>query len=147
MQITAAQTAADPFAGVASNARVPAKTLGQSDFLRLLVTQLTQQDPLNPQSQTDFAAQMAQFSSLAQTQAMSSSLSAMKTQQDLLQANSLIGKTVLLQVDDTHMATGVVSSVVIQGGTPMLVVNDSPYYLDQLTGIAAGSTTTTTTQP
>lgn len=39
--------------------------LGQKDFLRLMMTQLTQQDPLNPVDNQAMVAQMAQFSSLA----------------------------------------------------------------------------------
>src|SRR5579863_8515358 len=66
------------------------QTLSQNDFLKLLVAQMENQDPLQPQSDTEMASQMAQFTSLTQTTAMSSSLSSM-------QANSLIGSTVLLQ--------------------------------------------------
>jgi flagellar basal-body rod modification protein FlgD len=42
----------------------PSSQLTESDFLNLLVTQLENQDPTNPESSTDFASQMAQFSSL-----------------------------------------------------------------------------------
>src|SRR5665213_1925649 len=80
------------------------QTLTQNDFLQLLVSQMENQDPLNPQSDTQMAAQMAQFTSLQQSSAMSSSLS-------MLQANSLIGSTVTLQVD----ATGDTTSGVVQG--------------------------------
>ena len=48
----------------------PPQTLDQADFLNLLVTQMSSQDPLNPESDTDFAAQLAQFSSLQETQNM-----------------------------------------------------------------------------
>ena len=47
--------------------RLPAKTLSQNDFLKLLVTQMSAQDPLNPKGDLDMAAQMAQFTSLEQT--------------------------------------------------------------------------------
>ena len=56
----------------ADTSRVPIQTLGQNDFLKLLVTQMTSQDPLNPQKDTDFIAQMAQFSSLEQSKTMAS---------------------------------------------------------------------------
>lgn len=48
--------------------------LGQEEFLKLLVTQLTHQDPLNPQEDKEFIAQMAQFSSLENMLAMSKTM-------------------------------------------------------------------------
>ena len=44
----------------------PSATMGKDDFLKLLVQQLQNQDPMNPMSGTDFAAQLAQFSSVEQ---------------------------------------------------------------------------------
>ena len=52
-----------------------ANLLPENDFLQLLVTQMENQDPLDPQSDTQMAAEMAQFTSLQETSAMSSSLS------------------------------------------------------------------------
>src|SRR5580658_3976132 len=81
------------------------QTLTQNDFLQLLVSQMENQDPTNPQSDTDMAAQMAQFTSLTQSSAMSASLSA-------LQANSLIGSTVTVQTDSKgDTSSGVVQSI------------------------------------
>jgi flagellar hook assembly protein FlgD len=79
------------------------------------------------------AAQMAQFTSLTQTTAMSSSLSAM-------QANSLIGATVVLQEPDSNQTTsGVVQSVVMgaesSDGTPQVVVNGISYDLSQVLAV------------
>lgn len=50
-------------------------TLDQSDFLRLLTTQLQQQDPLEPTDNKEMIAQMAQFSSLANTAQTNATLS------------------------------------------------------------------------
>ncbi|RMF57556.1 MAG: flagellar hook capping protein [Calditrichaeota bacterium] len=52
--------------GNSSTSTSPEKILGKDDFLRLLVTQLSYQDPLNPLKATDFSAQLAQFSSVEQ---------------------------------------------------------------------------------
>ncbi|HEX3857731.1 MAG TPA: flagellar hook capping FlgD N-terminal domain-containing protein [Verrucomicrobiae bacterium] len=104
------------------------QTLNQKDFLQLLVAQMQNQDPLNPQSDTDMAAQMAQFTSLTQSSAMSSSLS-------MLQANSLIGSTVSLQIDPKTTASGVVQGVILNGGTPQIIVNGSTYDLSQVTSV------------
>jgi len=114
------------------------QTLNQQNFLQLLVAQMQNQDPLNPQSDTDMAAQMAQFTSLTQSSAMSSSLS-------MLQANSLIGTTVTLQVDPKTTVSGVVQGVILNGSTPQIIVNGSTYDLSQITSVAPTTTTTTST--
>ena len=65
--------------------------LGQQEFLKLLVTQLTNQDPLQPQDQAQFLAQLAQFSTVEGVNNLSAS-------QAKVQAASLLGKTVDAQV-------------------------------------------------
>ncbi len=101
-------------------ARTPIQTLGQDDFLKLLVAQMSQQDPMNPQKDTEFIAQMAQFSALEQSKTM---------QQDMasLRAGSLLGSTVTVNDDDsaTGMKTGVVTSVVMDKGVPQLLFPDN----------------------
>lgn len=122
--------------GVSDGAtRVPAKTLGQDDFLRLLVTQLRSQDPMNPQSDTDLAAQMAQFSALEQSRGMASNLSALLNQQALLQANSLLGRVVQVQADAQNSFQGIVEAVQIEAGTPKLVVGGVSCDLSQVRAI------------
>ncbi len=123
----------------------PSQTLTQNDFLSLLVSQMENQDPLNPQSDTEMAAQMAQFTSLQQSSAMSSSLS-------MLQANSLIGSTVSLQLSNGSTVSGVVSSVQAgassSDGTTQIVINGTAYDLSQITSIqptVAATTSNSTT--
>jgi flagellar basal-body rod modification protein FlgD len=86
------------------------------------------QDPLNPQSDTEMAAQMAQFTSLQQSSAMSGSLA-------MLQANSLIGSTVSLQVDSQTTTSGEVQGVVMQNGAPQVIVNGLLYGLNQVLSV------------
>ena len=116
----------------ADTSRVPIQTLGQNDFLKLLVTQMTSQDPLNPQKDTDFIAQMAQFSSLEQSKTMASDVSTLRAQQNFSQAYSLLGQTVSLQVDKNATAQGIVQAVQVDAGTPKLLVNGRSYDLSQL---------------
>lgn len=77
--------------------------LGKEDFLKLLVAQLQNQDPMNPSDPTEFTAQLAQFSSLEQLFSVNSSLAQMaestNNSQDLerLSAFSLIGRQVEMQ--------------------------------------------------
>jgi flagellar basal-body rod modification protein FlgD len=112
------------------------QTLSQNDFLQLLVTQMTSQDPMNPTSDTQMAAQMAQFTALQQTNTMSTNIASMLTQQQVLQANDMLGKTVTLQVDANTTASGLVSSMRLVGGVPKIVVNNTPYDLSQVLTIA-----------
>ena len=62
--------------------------LGRNDFLQLLVTKLRYQDPLNPASDEDFIAQLAQFSSLEQMEKIASGIES-STQWDFLQMQSI----------------------------------------------------------
>src|SRR5215475_10606505 len=59
-----------------SSASAASSTLNQSDFLKLLTTQLEKQDPLNPQNPSDFAAELAQFSTASGVQALNTTLGA-----------------------------------------------------------------------
>ncbi len=121
----------------AASSVLPTTPLGQADFLKLLVTQMESQDPLNPQSPTDFVAQLAQFSTLTASQSM-------QTDMSTLQASNLIGSTVSLTATDGSTVSGQVSGVQIQSGTPEVVVNGQAYPLSQISTIAPTTTNTTT---
>jgi flagellar basal-body rod modification protein FlgD len=129
-----AKSAADVASDTQS--RIPMKTLGQDDFLKLLVAQLSAQDPLNPQKDTEFIAQMAQFSSLEQAKGMQSSLAALLSQQDFAQASAVLGREVNLQIDKDTTVHGVVSAVNIEAGTPKIVVNGQSYDMSSLLSVS-----------
>lgn len=115
IKATNSSTATSPDA----TTRTPVQTLGQDDFLKLLVAQMSQQDPMNPQKDTEFIAQMAQFSALEQSKSMQQDMAA-------LRANTLLGDVV--QVADKNTKTGsnigIVESVDITDGIAGLIVND-----------------------
>jgi flagellar basal-body rod modification protein FlgD len=112
--------------------RVPVRTLDQNDFLKLVVAQMTNQNPLEPQKDTEFIAQMAQFSALEQSKSMEADLSQMRLDQSFLQANAMIGRVVELQQEDGALTSGLVSGIQVEEGTPKIVVNDQPYALNQV---------------
>jgi flagellar basal-body rod modification protein FlgD len=121
--------------------RIPHTTLTQNDFLKLLVAQMSAQNPLNPQSNTDFAAQMAQFSALQTSQSTQSDMALVQASQQIQQANGLIGRNVTLLANDGSKATGLVSGVQLVSGAPKLVVNGALYDMNQVLAISAAQTT------
>jgi flagellar basal-body rod modification protein FlgD len=83
--------------------------MGKDDFLQLLVTQLQNQDPLNPADATEFTAQLATFSSLEQLQNINTTLGDVSTSQTVLtnsQAVDYIGKQVQAIGDRVYLRDG-----------------------------------------
>jgi flagellar basal-body rod modification protein FlgD len=103
------------------------KQLTQDDFFKLLVTQMTAQDPLNPQKDTEFIAQMAQFSALEQARGMEGDIAKMRSGQDLAGANSMLGHQVEVPMPDGTLLQGTVSAVQIADGSPKLIINDQQF--------------------
>src|SRR6476659_8925141 len=66
--------------------------LGKDDFMKLLMAQLKNQDPMKPMEDKEFITQLAQFSSLEATQTMTAQLEELTGAQMLVQAATLIGK-------------------------------------------------------
>lgn len=99
--------------------------LGKDEFLKLLVTQLQHQDPMNPMEDKEFIAQMAQFTSLEQMQNMNASMMAS-------QATSMIGKKITWQEDDGNFYSGTVTSVMILDGEANLMIDKVAIPLDKV---------------
>lgn len=118
---------------VQQNGRTSSNTLGKDDFLKLLITQLSNQDPTNPMEDTQFISQMAQFSSLEQMTNMSSAFEKMSVFLNSQEAASTIGKTVELNVGDTT-TTGVVEGAT-RGENPQILVNGMYYDLNKINAI------------
>lgn len=88
------------------------KQLGKDDFLKLLVTQLSKQDPTNPVKDQDFIAQMANFSSLEQMKNIASGISRMESRQ----AYTLVGKIISgPDMLNGEPVTGVVGAIFFDG--------------------------------
>jgi flagellar basal-body rod modification protein FlgD len=73
MQLNQVNTSG-PTLGTSASSTATAPTLGENDFLQMLVTQLQNQDPMNPLQSTDLAAQLAQFSSVEQLTQLNSAV-------------------------------------------------------------------------
>lgn len=82
--------------------------LGKDAFLQLLVTQMKNQNPLDPQENGEFVAQLAQFSSLEGIQSLNDSVNGILTgigSSQALQATSLVGRSVIVQTDKAVVDT------------------------------------------
>ena len=122
--------------------RKPNRTLGQDDFFKLIAAQFSYQDPLNPQKDTDFIAQMAQFNTLDQTRLMQADIAGLRTQFKGSQANQFLGQWVSLKDPATgNTVGGAVTEVRFNGGNPQLVVGDVPYDLSRVTLVRAPAET------
>lgn len=88
----------------------------QTDYMKLLVTQLQNQNPLEPMDNNQMASQLAQFSELSQLETMNSSFSQALTAANRTYANSLIGKNVSFLAEDStdsaDIKTGKVEKVI-----------------------------------
>lgn len=104
-------------------------SLDVSDFMNLMITQMTNQDFLNPADNTEYMAQLAQFSSMQEMQKLAEYS---KTNY----AASLLGTTVTVAKNevggDVSKATGVVTSVSLVNNEYSLTVNGKTYTLDQV---------------
>lgn len=112
--------------------------LGKDAFLHLLVTQLRNQNPLEPLSNTEYIAQMAQFTSVEQLMNLATEMSALRHSLGI--ASSLIGKVVEWTEMDTSTGQpvtrrGVVDSIVVRDGEPLAKVGDQELTLDMITSL------------
>lgn len=117
----------------AVNGRKVNNQLGKDDFLKLLITQLSNQDPTNPMENTEFIAQMAQFSSLEQMTNMNESFGRMASMINSSQAATTIGKIVEIDAGDTT-TRGVVEATTM-GQNPQVLVNGMYYDLNKINAI------------
>jgi len=124
-----------------ATATTPTQTLGQNDFLKLLSVQFQNQDPMKPMDDTAFIAQMAQFSSLEQTQTLTQQMTQMRATQDLTTANSYIGRQVTVNDGKGGTVTGNVTAVDASGSSPQLVINSQSYALSAVLRLEPGATT------
>ncbi|MGH3075253.1 MAG: flagellar hook assembly protein FlgD [Gaiellales bacterium] len=122
--------------GAAAAGTNPNAILGKDDFLKLLVTQLQHQDPMNPMDDKDFMGQMAQFSSLEQITNLVTATQQQAFSSQMSQAVSLIGHQVSWVATDGTSGTGTASKVSISGGAIQISVGDSQITPDEIVQVA-----------
>ena len=113
--------------GIASG-RQPKQEMGKDEFLKLLITQLQNQDPTSPMEDKQFIAQMAQFSTLEQMTNMSTEFAKVGRLISAGQATDLLGKTVEVSTGNS-VVSGRVDEVTF-GEYPQISVNGTYYDYD-----------------
>jgi flagellar basal-body rod modification protein FlgD len=117
--------------------------LGKDEFFKMLIAQLKNQDPLNPQDGAEFSAQLAQFTSLEQLTNLNKTLEAQGASYSALmnlQSVSMIGKEVEASVFDSQTGesktvTGTVSAVQFKDNSIHLTVNDQEIAFDDVVSV------------
>ncbi len=117
-------------ASQAENAKKEAARKGQDKdgFMKLLMSQMTHQDPMEPMSNQEMMQQMVTIESLDRTQKLETSIKSLNTNMFMSSAN-LIGRDVTVQdPDDTQKTiTGKVEGLRVDNGTANLVINGKNY--------------------
>jgi len=112
--------------------------MGKDEFLKILITQLSHQDPTQPMQDKEFIAQMAQFSSLEQMTNVASEISKVAALLTRGQAVSLLGKVV-----EIAAGSGIVQGTVdeVSGGEfPQILVNGLFYDASQVQRVRRAET-------
>lgn len=102
------------------------KELGKNDFFQILSAQLKFQDPMEGGDNSEYVAQLAQFSALEQMENLNSAIADLKDNQNLLFGSQMIGKTVSL-AEDEAIITGEVKSVRVRESNLYVVIEDIEY--------------------
>ncbi len=120
--------------------RAPSSNLGKDEFMKILMTQLQNQDPLNPMDDRDFISQMATFSSLEQTMNMAKSIDKLVESQlisPVIQYSHMVGKEVSYQDSDDKTRTSNVIAVSQKEGWAILELeNGEKIYADAISQVS-----------
>lgn len=129
-KLQTSSTSSDSLAGAKDKSSVDSDM-----FLTLLVAEMQNQDPLEPTSNTEWVSQYATFTQVEQMTEMGESM-------DLLRANSMIGKEVVMKVTsestgETSYKRGIVDYVTVEDGEALLVIDEEKYSIGDLDSVAS----------
>ena len=95
-----------------------------NSFLQLFITEMQNQDPLNPMENSEILQQISQIKEVGSTEKLTSTLEAVLLGQNLSSATSLIGKQVVALDSHGNEVTGVVDKITVSNGVPRLHVGN-----------------------
>jgi flagellar basal-body rod modification protein FlgD len=123
-------------AGAASGVGATARaTMSRDQFLKILVTELTSQNPLEPLDNNEFVQQLVGLQTMEQTAALTDSLRGFESFLQMSSAGSLIGKVVKGQAADGQPVVGTVSRVLMEGGQVSVMVGATRLPVSSVTEI------------
>jgi flagellar basal-body rod modification protein FlgD len=112
--------------------------LGRDQFMNLLVTQMRNQNPLEPMKDAEFIAQLAQFSSLEGIEKLNDNFGQMLSLQQFTEGSNLIGKSVQYQLSDSSpLSRGTVEGITVRDGAVNLIVGGAQVPLSTVTSMSA----------
>lgn len=124
----------------ASSATTPAApNLNLNDLLQVLLTELTNQDPLKPVDNTEFMAQIAQFTALDATQQMNTNIQQLVGLQAITQSAGLLGRKVSATSNGGATINGTVTALTLDNGVPQLTITASDGSGTETPGISLGN--------
>jgi flagellar hook assembly protein FlgD len=109
--------------------------LDMSQFLKLMIAQLQNQDPLQPLDNAQILQQISQIRQIGESEKLTNTLDSVLLNQNLSSASSMLGKNVKALTDDGQAVNGVVDRVTVTGGTPRLHVGELEVGLNNLSEI------------
>ena len=132
---TSSSTSSALSSAVSSYTSSSSDLVSQDTFLKLLVTQLENQDPLNPQDSSQFVSQLASFSALEQMTSMNT------TMETVLETSitGVIGKSVTIVDSSGNEVTGTVSGITYYADGPAVKVDGTDYPYSEVQNVSAAT--------
>jgi flagellar basal-body rod modification protein FlgD len=113
-----------PAAAAAQDRNDALRDLDMDEFLQLMITELQNQDPLNPLENAEILQQISQIREIGATGRLTETLESVLLGQNLTSATSMIGKTVKALSDDAKEVSGLVDRVSVTEGETRLHIGD-----------------------
>ncbi len=129
-----------------SNAVNPNGVLGKNSFLQLMVSEMQNQNPLQPQDSNQFLNQLAQFTTMEQMMNIEATETQMLQVNQLAFEHSLIGQSVTVKNTDGNSVTGQVTGIQVNNGDPQVVIGGTAYPLGSVLSMGDSTKSTNSSQ-
>lgn len=121
-------------------------SLTANDFLKMLITELQNQDPTQPVSNTELLQQLSQMQALQSNVELNTTLSNFAANEQVSSGAAFLGKVITGNDSNQNPVTGIADSVFLQNGTLMVGVGSSSVAINNITGVALAPQSSTTPQ-